>query len=70
MVVCGTPGGVRTTTTAVSLAVLTQPGHPRGHSVLVDFDSQAFDASGQPPYKPPGRTAAHRSPTGADCGGS
>ena len=70
MVVYGACGGAGTTTAAVPLAVLTQPGRPGGHSVLVDFDARAFDVLGQSRYKPPGRTAAHPSPAGADCGGS
>ena len=32
------------------MAMLTQAGHDRGHTVLVDFDSRAFDVLGQPPY--------------------
>ena len=70
VVVCGTSGSAGTTTVAVPLAVLTQTGHPGGHSVLVDFDSGAFDVLGQPPYMLPGRATAHRGPIGANCGGS
>lgn len=70
MVVYSACGGAGPTTAAVPLAVLTQPGHPRGHSVLVDFDSGSFEVSGQPRYKPRRRTAAHRSPAGTDFGGS
>lgn len=70
MVERGTTGDAGTATVAVPLVVLTQAGHPGGHAVLVDFDAQAFDALGQPPYMSPGCTAAHRSPIGADCGGN
>ena len=70
VVVCSTSGFAGTTTVAVPLAVLTQAGHPGGHSVLVDFDCRAFAVLGQPSYILPGRATAHRSPIGADCGGS
>ena len=50
VVVYGASGGVGTTTVAAAMAMLTQAGHDRGHTVLVDFDSRAFDVFGQPPY--------------------
>ena len=50
VVVYGASGGVGTTTVAAAMAMLTQAGHDRGHTVLVDFDSRAFDVLGQPPY--------------------
>lgn len=50
VVVYGASGGVGTTTVAAAMAMLTQAGHGAGHTVLVDFDSRAFDVLGQPPY--------------------
>lgn len=50
VVVYGASGGVGTTTVAAAMAMLTQAGHDRGHTVLVDFDSRAFDVLGEPPY--------------------
>ena len=50
VVVYGASGGVGTTTVAAAMAMLTQAGHDRGHTVLVDFDSRAFDVFGEPPY--------------------
>ena len=38
MMVRSSAGDSSTTTVAVPLAVLTQAGYPRGHTVLVDFD--------------------------------
>lgn len=50
VVVYGASGGVGTTTVAAAMAMLAQAGHGAGHTVLVDFDSRAFDVLGQPPY--------------------
>ena len=50
VVVYGASGGVGTTTVAAAMAMLTQASHDGGHTVLVDFDSRAFDVLGEPPY--------------------
>ena len=69
VVVYGASGGVGTTTVAAALAMLTQAGHASGHTVLVDFDSRAFDTLGQPPYSEtagPGDTHHRRVHPGID----
>lgn len=50
VVVYSASGGVGTTTVAAALAMVTQVGHPGGHTVLVDVDGRAFDVLGRPPY--------------------
>ena len=62
VVVYGASGGVGTTTVAAAMAMLTQAGHDRGHTVLVDFDSRAFDVFGQPPYSDISQPGSHPSP--------
>lgn len=69
VVVYGASGGVGTTTVAAALAMLTQAGYASGHTVLVDFDSRAFDTLGQPPYSEtagPGDTHHRRVHPGID----